>query len=48
MYYVGLKAMVAAIRGRRHSWRKLDRTGSVVLVSKPDSQPPIVDSADNI
>ncbi len=48
MYYVGLKAMVAAIRGRRHSWRKLDRTGSVVLASKPDSQPPIVDSADNI
>jgi cellulose synthase/poly-beta-1,6-N-acetylglucosamine synthase-like glycosyltransferase/peptidoglycan/xylan/chitin deacetylase (PgdA/CDA1 family) len=29
MYYVSLKAMVAAIRGARHGWQKLDRTGSV-------------------
>jgi cellulose synthase/poly-beta-1,6-N-acetylglucosamine synthase-like glycosyltransferase len=30
MYYVSLKAMLAALRGRRHGWRKLDRTGTVV------------------
>jgi peptidoglycan-N-acetylglucosamine deacetylase len=29
MYYVSLKAMVSAIRGARHGWHKLDRTGSV-------------------
>jgi peptidoglycan-N-acetylglucosamine deacetylase len=29
MYYVSLKAMVAAMRGARHGWRKLDRTGTV-------------------
>ncbi len=29
MYYVSLKSMVAAIKGARHGWRKLDRTGSV-------------------
>jgi peptidoglycan-N-acetylglucosamine deacetylase len=29
MYFVSLKAMVAALRGARHGWRKLDRTGSV-------------------
>jgi len=29
MYYVSLKAMIAVIRGARHGWRKLDRTGTV-------------------
>ena len=29
MYYVSFKALVAALRGARHGWRKLDRTGSV-------------------
>lgn len=29
MYYVSLKAMIAAVRGARHGWRKLDRTGTV-------------------
>jgi hypothetical protein len=33
MYFVSLKAMVAALRGARHGWRKLDRTGNVDLVS---------------
>ncbi len=33
MYYVSLKAMIAAMRGARHGWRKLDRTGSVDVVS---------------
>jgi cellulose synthase/poly-beta-1,6-N-acetylglucosamine synthase-like glycosyltransferase/peptidoglycan/xylan/chitin deacetylase (PgdA/CDA1 family)/spore germination protein YaaH len=33
MYFVSLKAMVAALRGARHGWRKLDRTGSVDLAS---------------
>jgi hypothetical protein len=31
MYFVSLKAMVAALRGARHGWRKLERTGSVQL-----------------
>jgi cellulose synthase/poly-beta-1,6-N-acetylglucosamine synthase-like glycosyltransferase/peptidoglycan/xylan/chitin deacetylase (PgdA/CDA1 family)/spore germination protein YaaH len=31
MYFVSLKAMIAALRGARHGWRKLDRTGSVDL-----------------
>jgi cellulose synthase/poly-beta-1,6-N-acetylglucosamine synthase-like glycosyltransferase/peptidoglycan/xylan/chitin deacetylase (PgdA/CDA1 family) len=47
MYYVSLKAMVAAIRGRRHSWRKIDRTGSVVYRPNPDSTSPLIDSADS-
>ena len=29
MYYVCFKAIIAAVRGARHGWRKLDRTGSV-------------------
>jgi cellulose synthase/poly-beta-1,6-N-acetylglucosamine synthase-like glycosyltransferase/peptidoglycan/xylan/chitin deacetylase (PgdA/CDA1 family)/spore germination protein YaaH len=29
MYYVSLKAMLAALQGARHGWRKLDRTGTV-------------------
>ena len=29
MYYVCFKAMIAAVRGARYGWRKLDRTGSV-------------------
>jgi cellulose synthase/poly-beta-1,6-N-acetylglucosamine synthase-like glycosyltransferase/peptidoglycan/xylan/chitin deacetylase (PgdA/CDA1 family)/spore germination protein YaaH len=29
MYYVCFKAMLAAVKGARHGWRKLDRTGSV-------------------
>ncbi len=29
MYFVSLKAMLAALRGARHGWRKLDRTGTV-------------------
>ncbi|HEX7668266.1 MAG TPA: glycosyltransferase family 2 protein, partial [Polyangiaceae bacterium] len=31
MYYVCFKAMIAAVRGARHGWRKLDRTGSVAV-----------------
>jgi cellulose synthase/poly-beta-1,6-N-acetylglucosamine synthase-like glycosyltransferase/peptidoglycan/xylan/chitin deacetylase (PgdA/CDA1 family)/spore germination protein YaaH len=31
MYFVSLKAMLAALRGARHGWRKLDRTGSVEM-----------------
>jgi cellulose synthase/poly-beta-1,6-N-acetylglucosamine synthase-like glycosyltransferase/peptidoglycan/xylan/chitin deacetylase (PgdA/CDA1 family)/spore germination protein YaaH len=33
MYYVSLKAMLAALQGARHGWRKLDRTGSVDFAS---------------
>jgi peptidoglycan-N-acetylglucosamine deacetylase len=40
MYYVSIKAMIAAIRGRKHGWRKLDRTGSVSPNPMPDSSPP--------
>jgi cellulose synthase/poly-beta-1,6-N-acetylglucosamine synthase-like glycosyltransferase/peptidoglycan/xylan/chitin deacetylase (PgdA/CDA1 family) len=29
MYYVCFKAMLAAVKGARHGWKKLDRTGSV-------------------
>ncbi|MFI5306861.1 MAG: glycosyltransferase [Polyangiales bacterium] len=29
MYYVCFKAMIAAVRGARHGWRKLDRTGAL-------------------
>jgi hypothetical protein len=31
MYYVCFKAMIAALRGARHGWKKLDRTGSVTV-----------------
>ncbi len=31
MYFVSLKAMVAVVRGARHGWRKLERTGHVEL-----------------
>lgn len=34
MYYVSLKSMLAALRGLRHGWRKLDRKGTVSL-AKP-------------
>jgi hypothetical protein len=29
MYYVCFKAMVSALRGRKHGWRKLERTGAL-------------------
>ncbi len=29
MYWVSFKAMLAAVRGARHGWQKLERTGSV-------------------
>jgi cellulose synthase/poly-beta-1,6-N-acetylglucosamine synthase-like glycosyltransferase/peptidoglycan/xylan/chitin deacetylase (PgdA/CDA1 family)/spore germination protein YaaH len=29
MYYVCFKAMMSALRGRKHGWRKLERTGSM-------------------
>jgi cellulose synthase/poly-beta-1,6-N-acetylglucosamine synthase-like glycosyltransferase len=32
MYYVCFKAIVAAIRGRKHGWRKLERTGALNTV----------------
>ncbi|MET0286636.1 MAG: glycosyltransferase [Polyangiales bacterium] len=35
MYWVSLKAMIAVIRGARHGWRKLDRTGTVHLDVPP-------------
>jgi cellulose synthase/poly-beta-1,6-N-acetylglucosamine synthase-like glycosyltransferase len=34
MYFVSLKAMLAAVRGARHGWKKLDRTGSVELAAE--------------
>ncbi|MFT3921352.1 MAG: glycosyltransferase [Myxococcales bacterium] len=37
MYFVSLKAMIAALRGARHGWKKLERTGSVELA--PASTP---------
>jgi peptidoglycan-N-acetylglucosamine deacetylase len=40
MYFVSLKAMIAAIRGARHGWRKLDRTGSVDF-EKPSVAPTV-------
>lgn len=44
MYYVCFKAMLAAVRGARYGWRKLDRTGSVVAgetrLSTPGSVAP--------
>jgi cellulose synthase/poly-beta-1,6-N-acetylglucosamine synthase-like glycosyltransferase/peptidoglycan/xylan/chitin deacetylase (PgdA/CDA1 family)/spore germination protein YaaH len=39
MYYVCFKAIIAAIRGARHGWRKLDRTGALNpkdLPSRPE------------
>jgi cellulose synthase/poly-beta-1,6-N-acetylglucosamine synthase-like glycosyltransferase len=38
MYFVSLKAMVAALRGARHGWRKLERTGSVQLDDEPQDK----------
>jgi cellulose synthase/poly-beta-1,6-N-acetylglucosamine synthase-like glycosyltransferase len=38
MYYVCFKAMIAAVRGARHGWRKLDRTGSVTT-TEPTTAP---------
>jgi cellulose synthase/poly-beta-1,6-N-acetylglucosamine synthase-like glycosyltransferase/peptidoglycan/xylan/chitin deacetylase (PgdA/CDA1 family)/spore germination protein YaaH len=29
MYYVALRSMIAALRGARHGWKKLQRTGTV-------------------
>ncbi|HTM46324.1 MAG TPA: glycosyltransferase [Polyangiaceae bacterium] len=41
MYYVCFKAMVAAVRGARHGWRKLERTGSLNTLPMPnDVSPP--------
>jgi cellulose synthase/poly-beta-1,6-N-acetylglucosamine synthase-like glycosyltransferase len=40
MYYVSLKAMVAAIRGARHGWRKLDRMGTVDFDPTPKQLDP--------
>ncbi|MDD5306254.1 MAG: glycosyltransferase [Deltaproteobacteria bacterium] len=37
MYYVSLKAMLAAVRGMHHGWRKLDRLGSVPAMPSPPS-----------
>ena len=39
MYYVCFKAMIAAVRGARYGWRKLDRTGSVAA-GQTDLAPP--------
>jgi len=39
MYLVSLKAMIAALRGARHGWRKLDRTGSVASLPPVPSAP---------
>ncbi len=33
MYYVCFKAMVSALRGARHGWRKLERTGALATAS---------------
>jgi peptidoglycan-N-acetylglucosamine deacetylase len=43
MYWVSLKAMIAAMRGARHGWRKLDRTGTVDFDPKPSVAPPTAD-----
>ena len=39
MYYISLKAMLAALRGMRHGWRKLDRQGSVALAPAAPTPP---------
>lgn len=39
MYYVSFRAVVAALRGARHGWRKLERTGSVSTMPAPGEQP---------
>jgi cellulose synthase/poly-beta-1,6-N-acetylglucosamine synthase-like glycosyltransferase len=39
MYYVCFKAMIAAVRGARYGWRKLDRTGSVTRGSEQAKEP---------
>jgi len=38
MYYVSLKAMLAALQGARHGWKKLDRTGSVDAPKEPTAR----------
>ncbi len=35
MYYVCFKALIAAVRGARHGWRKLDRTGALTTPELP-------------
>ena len=39
MYYVSLKAMLAAMQGARHGWRKLDRTGTVDFTPPQEFEP---------
>jgi peptidoglycan-N-acetylglucosamine deacetylase len=39
MYYVSLRAMIAAMRGARHGWRKLDRTGTVDFTPPAEFEP---------
>jgi len=39
MYYVCFKALISAVRGARHGWRKLDRTGSVAVAESRISTP---------
>jgi len=39
MYYVSFRAVVAALRGARHGWRKLERTGSVTSIASVEDQP---------
>jgi peptidoglycan-N-acetylglucosamine deacetylase len=39
MYYVCFKALISAVRGARHGWRKLDRTGSVAVAEARISTP---------
>jgi cellulose synthase/poly-beta-1,6-N-acetylglucosamine synthase-like glycosyltransferase/peptidoglycan/xylan/chitin deacetylase (PgdA/CDA1 family) len=38
MYYVSLKSMLAALRGMRHGWRKLERKGTVSSSLAPAAQ----------
>ena len=33
MYYVCFRAMMSALRGRKHGWRKLERTGSLTTAA---------------
>jgi cellulose synthase/poly-beta-1,6-N-acetylglucosamine synthase-like glycosyltransferase/peptidoglycan/xylan/chitin deacetylase (PgdA/CDA1 family)/spore germination protein YaaH len=45
MYYVCFKAMIAAVRGARHGWRKLDRTGALTAPERRDSNPNVSKAA---
>lgn len=44
MYYVCFKAIIAAVRGARHGWRKLDRTGALNAKEAP-SRPEVFGNA---